>query len=436
MAMRASKGPGKTALLAWLGWNFLLTRPHPNIAATSISADNLRDNLWKEMAVWRNKSKLLQEAFVWQKERIFAKDHPETWFMSARSWPKAADETQLGNTLAGLHADYILFLLDESGGMPNEITQSAEAALSSCKEGHIVQAGNTNSLEGALYTACVKQAKLWKVIVISGDPDDPKRSSRVNIEWARQQIAANGRESPFIKVMILGEWPAASLNALIGPDEVEAAMRREYKEHDYYTSARILGVDVARFGDDASVIFPRQGLQAFTPIKLRGVNGVQGAGHVARKWTDWDADACFVDDTGGFGSSWIDNLQTLGRNPIGIHFAGEPLDKRYYNKRAEMMFLAVEWIKKGGALPHIPEFLTAITQTNYSFKGDRLIVEPKEIIKAKIGFSPDDLDSFILTTAAPVLRAAPTSPWNRQPVHESNYDPLSRDHIMREMGLK
>src|SRR5262249_35760391 len=59
IAMKASKGRGKTCLEVWLAWNFLLPRPHPNIAATSVSSDNLRDNLWKECAVWRNKSPLL-----------------------------------------------------------------------------------------------------------------------------------------------------------------------------------------------------------------------------------------------------------------------------------------------------------------------------------------------------------------------------------------
>src|ERR1700761_6508759 len=82
LAMSAAKGPGKSALLAWLGWNFLLTRPHPKIAATSITADTLADTLWAEMSKWQQKSELLRSTFEWQKTRIFAKDHPETWFMS------------------------------------------------------------------------------------------------------------------------------------------------------------------------------------------------------------------------------------------------------------------------------------------------------------------------------------------------------------------
>src|SRR5947208_16875987 len=59
LAMKACKGPGKTAVLAWLAWNFLTVNEDPKVAATSVSADNLADNLWTEMAKWRAKSPLL-----------------------------------------------------------------------------------------------------------------------------------------------------------------------------------------------------------------------------------------------------------------------------------------------------------------------------------------------------------------------------------------
>jgi phage terminase large subunit len=407
IAMKASKGVGKTALLAWIAWNFLLTRPHPKIAATSISADNLADNLWTEMAMWQGKSDLLKQMFQWSKTRISMREAPETWWMSARSWSKTASSQEQSNTLAGLHADYILFLLDESGGMPDAIMASAEAALSSCKEGHIVQAGNPTHLEGPLYRASTSERRLWHVVEISGDPDDKDRAPRVSVQWAREQIEKYGRENPFVLVNVFGQFPPASLNVLIGPDEISAAQRRSYHESDVAGAARILGVDVARFGDDASVIFPRQGLVAFNPMTYRNLTGTQGAGVLARKWGDWDADAAFVDDTGGYGAAWIDGLHRLGRAPIGIAFSMAPNDPRYMNKRAEMYFEAVEWIKRGGQLPPadatgMREFVQAMTQTAYSFKGDKLLLEPKETLKARIGISPDHADAFALTFAQPV----------------------------------
>jgi hypothetical protein len=88
IAMKASKGPGRTAVGAWMAWNFLLTRSHPKIAATSITAENLADNVCTEMAKWMHRSPLLKAKFTWNKTRIFANHHPETWWMSARTWRK------------------------------------------------------------------------------------------------------------------------------------------------------------------------------------------------------------------------------------------------------------------------------------------------------------------------------------------------------------
>ena len=403
IAMKACKGPGKTAVEAWLAWNFLLTRWEPKIAATSITSDNLADNLWAEMSKWQARAPYLRDNFKWTKDRIFARSSPETWWMSARTWNRTADKNQQGNTLAGLHADYVMFVLDESGGIPDAVMASAEAALSSCVEGHIVQAGNPTHLEGPLYRACTSERALWHVTEITADPDDPKRATRVKAEWAREQIQKYGRDNPWVLVNVFGRFPPGSLNTLIGPDECVEATKRIYRPEELELSPRVLGVDVARFGDDASVIFPRQGLQALTPQKLRSVDGIQGAGAVARKWADWNVDAVFIDDTGGWGASWIDNLRRLGREPIPVGFASRPNDPRYENKRTEMYFEAVEWIKKGGALPpQSPELIAALSQTTYSFRGDRLLLEPKEQVKQRLGYSPDDADAFALTFAQPV----------------------------------
>jgi phage terminase large subunit len=423
ICMKASKGVGKTCLEAWLILNFLLTRPHPKIAATAISGANLSDNLWTELALWMNKSPLLSNLFTWTKTRIFANDHPETWWCSARSSPQAADKTQQANTLAGLHADYIMFVLDESGGMPRAIMASAEAALSSCKEGHLIQAGNPTHLEGPLYDACTSERRLWKVIEINGDPDNPKRASRVSIEWARQQIEKYGRDNPYVLVNVFGQFPPSSLNALIGPDEVAASQKRYYRPHEIANRAKIMGVDVARFGSAKSVICQRQGLQCY---EYRNIDSTQGAGQVARVWNEWDADACFIDATGGFGAGWLDQLYNLGKTPIGVQFAGEAHEKhRYFNKRSEMYFEAVDWIKRGGALPPSDELLAALTTTTYSFKGDRLILEPKENVEARLGFSLDDADAFVLTFAEPVTAKGDYSDrYVNRDAARGHYDPF------------
>ena len=425
MAMKASKGVGKTALEAWLVWNFMLTRINPKIACVAIDGPNLRDNLWTEIALWRSKCPLLQSMYEWTAKRVFHRLYPDTWFCSARTWPKTADREQQSATLAGLHADYIMFVLDESGGMPSAIMASAEAALSSCVEGHIVQAGNPTHLSGPLYDACTKAKRLWYVVQINADPDNPKRASRVSVEWAKEQIELYGADNPWVLVNVLGQFPPASINALIGPEEIEAAMGRMYRADQLQGSSRTLGIDVARFGDDASVICRRMGLQVWPFSRYRNLNSIQGAGITARIWNEFGADACFLDATGGYGAGWEDQLRAMKRNPIPINFSAQAHNPgRFFNKRAEMYWDAVEWIKRGGALPRGPgsaELLASRTQTTYSFKGDRIILEDKAQIKDRLGFSPDEADAFVLTFAEPISATLQTQlPARNRPMQDYN----------------
>ena len=424
LALRACKGPGKTTVLAWIGWNYLLTRRNSNIGALSITVQNLADGLWKEMAKWQEKSPLLKQGFTWTKTRIFANEAPATWFMSAKSWPKSASTEEQAKALAGFHADYVLFLIDESGGMTDAVMVSAEAAFAGTLECHIVQAGNPTQLAGPLYRACTSVAHLWNVITITGDPDDPKRSPRIPIEYAREQIRQWGRDNNWVKSDIFGEFPSSSIDSLIGQEDVEAAMRRYYREHEIGRVPKIMGIDVARFGNDSCSMAFRQGIQMFPFQKRRGIDSLQGASWVNREWLQWGADAAFIDATGGFGSGWEDQLRVLGRSPIGVHFSGQAANKtKFFNKRSEMAFEFVDWIKRGGALPgENQSLMAALTQTTYTFQNDRLLLEPKELVKAKIGHSPDDFDSAILTFAEPITIAARASR-PRQMLVE--YDPFA-----------
>lgn len=430
IAMKACKGPGKTCLLAWLCWNFLLTRPHPKIAATAVSGENLRDNLWAEMATWRNKSKLLQEQFDWQAERIVSREYPETWWMSARRWSRSANKDQQGNTLAGLHAEYVMIVLDESGGIPDAVMANAEGIGSSAKEWHIVQAGNPTHLEGPLYRACTSERDLWYVVEITSDPDDPKRTSRVSVQWARDQIKKFGADNPWVLVSVFGKFPPSSLNSLIGPDEVNAVLGKHIQLDQYGFAPKILGVDVGRFGDDPSVIFPRQGRACFKPILLRNATSTQGGGTVASKWVEWGADACMIDATGGYGGGWCDQLVALGRNPIEVQYAGKPNDPKFFNKRAEIWWDMCEAIKHGTVLPNVPELVAELTTPTYSFKGDKIILEDKDQIKARLGRSPNYADALATTYAEPVhVQRSPFGVSLTQSRVKSDYDPYASERL-------
>ena len=82
VAMKACKGPGKSCVLAWIILWFLSTRQDAQIVCLSITRDNLRDNLWKELAFWHQQSEFLQAAFICEAERIKSRERPRTWWRS------------------------------------------------------------------------------------------------------------------------------------------------------------------------------------------------------------------------------------------------------------------------------------------------------------------------------------------------------------------
>jgi hypothetical protein len=380
----------------------------------SISKDNLRDNLWKEYAKWIHRSPACNAALTWTSGRIFANDHPETWFLSARAFAKTANSDQQGATLSGLHGKYVVCQMDESGDMPTAILRAGEQALSQASGGFakLLQAGNPISLEGMLYAAANELRAQWFVIRITGDPSDPNawvHSSRVGtkpLEQAKLQIATYGRENPWVKSYILGEFPPASINALLGYEDVAAAMRRHLRIDQYEWSQKRLGIDVARFGDDRTVLFPRQGLAAFNPVVMRTQNTIQIAARAARAIIKWGKGnpaelLAMVDDTGHWGHGVIDSLTTAGYPVYPVIYHGKAMDPRYKNVRAENWMLMADWVKAGGALPFLEDMVAELTTPTYTFLAGKFVLEEKDQIKIRLGRSPDLADALSNTFALP-----------------------------------
>jgi len=330
--MVACKGPGKSTVLSWLAWNFLATRPFPKIAATSITADNLRDNLWAEMSKWQTRSPFLRGAFHVDTKRIYAIGHEETWFMSARAWSHDADEETQGSTLAGLWADHVLFIVDEAGLIPDAVAKTAEAALIGRGEKRIVIAGNPIQMSGPLYRAAVEQRSIWEVVEVTGDPADPKRAPRVDPVRAQELIDAYGRDSAYIQYTVLGKFPRGSTDALVSMDQFEAAFARWDSPAELAVTPRTLGVDVARHGDNKTVIARRAGdcVHEIRDADWWIGQDTEYTSHrvteIADEWAGGEAAGTkgagkrvpvYVDDT-GVGGGVTDKLLALGYNAVGV----------------------------------------------------------------------------------------------------------------------
>lgn len=410
ICMKACTGPGKTATLSWAGWYRMACfgKPdmHPKGAALSVTSDNLKDNLWPELSAWQQRSEFLKSQFTWTKERIYANDYPETWFLSARSYARNADAAAIGRALSGLHSPYPFVLLDETGDMPTAVGRSADQIFTGSPINPIIiQAGNPTSTTGLLYQSC-NMPRLWHVITITADPDDPNRTPRVSIQHAREQIEEWGRDNPWIMATILGLFPSSAINTLLTDEEVEQAMNRHYRPDVYQHAAKILSLDVAREGLDSSVLTQRQGLVSLPMKKFRGLTSFPLANQVAAIHNEWRSDGVIVDGTGGFGAGVIDALDAMGITAFDCQFAGKADNPKFFNKRAQILWDAAQWVKGGGALAPDERLKKQMTSLTYSYKGDRIIMEPKEMFKARIGHSPDEFDSLGISFAFPIAAAS------------------------------
>lgn len=429
LCMKACTGPGKTAALAWMGWHRLLCfaakGEHPKGYALSVSADNLKDNLWPELAKWQNRSPLLLAAFTWTKEKIYAKTHPETWFLSARSYAKDADAESIGRALSGLHSKFAFVLLDETGEMPVAVGRAAQQIFTGDPiDAAIIQAGNPTSTSGLLYESCTKASDSWDIITITADPQDPKRTPRVSVEHAEKMIRTYGRDHPWVMSTILGLFPPTGFNSLLGPDDIDASVARSYRDNDIANAPVVLGCDVARQGDDESAIARRQGRVAYPIRTLRIPDTMILANQFIMESNKVEADAVFVDETGGYGAGVVDAMRSLSHDCLGIQFGGKPNDYRYFNKRSEMYFELAEWVKAGGQLPDDKQLKEELCATTFVYQGDKFRIIEKELIKEKIGRSPDKADALALTFAGPVAKR------NRNMINKTrdraNYDPFAK----------
>lgn len=218
------------------------------------------------------------------------------------------------------------------------------------------------------------------------------------VERYRQSVDENT-----FKREMLCDFSASGDDQLMSLTDVNEACRRHLRKEDYTYAAKVIGVDPARFGDDRSVIFMRQGLHAMAPKVYRGIDNMTLADKVAQEIERWQPDAVFID--AGNGAGVIDRLRQLHHDVIEVHFSGSPSQHRYLNKRAEMWFEMRDWLRAGGAIPDLVDLKQDLAAPTYRFTpADKIQLESKDDIKARGLPSPDLGDALALTFAFPVYR--------------------------------
>jgi hypothetical protein len=198
------------------------------------------------------------------------------------------------------------------------------------------------------------------------------------------------------------DFTASQSDILITIDLVAMGRSKRYSSWDLGGAARVIGVDVARYGDDRTVIIRRQGLAAFKPKVFLKLSNMDVADAAAAEINEFRPHAVFVD--AGRGEGVIDRLRQLGYGVIEANFGAAAINGARYARRREEMWDAVrKWLVSGGSLPDDEDLCEELSMPTYTFDAsNRMVLEKKEKMKERIGKSPDFADALALTFFAPV----------------------------------
>lgn len=393
-AVASGHSSGKSALSAGLILYFIATHPDPAIIVTANTAGQLRDKTWRELAKWHGNS-LLKDWFDWSATRYALKAAPETWFASAvPNTPHSAE------SFAGAHAKHILMIFDEASAIDEAIWEVAEGATAE-PGGYRkwLVWGNPTRNSGSFHRCFHAMRHRWRCRQI-----DTRGCKYADQDQIRQWAEDYGENSDFFRVRVLGQFPSQSDRQFIASSLVDKAAKTELLQESYYFAPKVLGVDVARFGDDQSVITLRQGLRQAWLRKFRGLDTMQLASLVAEEIKKEHPGAVFVDE-GAMGAGVIDRLRQLGhQSVIGINFGSKAAGENYANKRAEMWGRMREWLEHG-QLVDDQELVADLVGPEYGYdRKDRILLEKKEDMKRRGLASPDCADALALTFAEHVMR--------------------------------
>jgi hypothetical protein len=412
-AIASGHGIGKTSLLAFLLWWGISTMVDARVMITANTEAQLRTRTWPEIVKWARLA-INRAMFKVQGLAIHSAvpAHATNWRADAVTWSEH-------NLVAfqGLHnaGRRIVLLFEESSGISDKVWETSEGALTDAATEIVwVALGNPTEPAGRLAECFGRQRHRWH-----GRQIDSRTVPGTNLPLFAEWVRMYGEDHDFVRVRVRGMFPRSGSMQFMGSDLVEAACNRE--PVPLLTDPLIIGVDVARFGDDQSVIWPRKGRDArsIPPIRLRGVDTMQLAGRVAECVREWHANAVFVDG-GGVGGGVIDRLRQLGVDVIEVQFGGKAdrvsmTEERpaYNNKRSEMWGNMREWLggerarEGGGSIPDDPEIRADLTGPQYGFivadGRDATALERKKDMKQRALASPDLADALALTFAYPVM---------------------------------
>jgi hypothetical protein len=381
-------GIGKSAMVAWLILWFMSTRPHSNIVVTANTTSQLTTKTWRELALWQNRC-ITGHWFDWSATSFKHRKHPATWF--ANAIPNSEHNSE---AFAGLHAKHVMTIYDEASAIPDKIWEVSEGAMTTPRAMWF-NFGNPTKNTGRFVACHTTDRKRWNTRKV-----DSRNCKMTNKKELEEWVKTYGEDSDFVRVRIRGEFPRAGNMQFVASDVVDYCMALEVPLEAYLYSPVILGVDVARYGDDKSVICVRQGRKIHEFRKFRELNTMQLALEVVVAIKEYAPGIVFVDGV-GVGAGVVDRLRQLGYEIFEVNAGVKAQDEElYYNKRVEMWDRMRIDMRRGLDMPYDPDVRAALIGVEYGFDDkERMRLERKADMKKRGLDSPDEGDALAYTYA-------------------------------------
>lgn len=395
VSVRSGHGCGKSTVESWCVLHYMSCRPFPKVPCTAPSKHQLEDILWAELSKWhRQMNPLFAHQFIWTKHKFFHKSHPEEWFAAARTATKENPEA-----LQGFHADYVLRVIDEASGVPEPIFEVSDGAHGRLETKELMCANPTRR-DGTFYRSHNQDKESYATLTWSC-----LDSAIAPPDYARRMERKYGEDSNIYRVRVLGQFPFHDGDSFIPYHLAEDALSREVPPQDSFT--KVFGVDVARFGDDDTVVAIRQGDEFLPMHSMRGKGTMEVAGYVAYLANDLKPEQIFVDVI-GIGSGVYDRLEELGFPVVAVNVSESPATNplKYKRLRDELWGNMRDWLEMRRGKLHDNEdrdLIGQLTTPRYKITSDgKIVIESKDDMRRRGLSSPNLADAAIMTFAQPM----------------------------------
>ena len=417
VACRSGHKTGKTLAIALLAWWFGLTRPGVRVICTHPTARQVKQTIWVEIR------RLRSMAMARGIELPAVPLDPATGI----SFPSGSQI--LGFTVddpdafSGISAPEVLYLVDEASGVADAVFEAI--AGNRAGGGKLVETGNPTTTSGHFFDSFHDKRHLFApdaLLHISSLESPNVTSGRTIVpglataEYAEEMAAEyGGPGEPVWDVRVGGDFPRAGPNVVIPLHALEMALDR-WRSGDRDTGALALGVDVARFGDDDTVIAGVRGRMGRIVATIHGAPIPAVAGQVVeavRELRRVPQETVTIGiDEGSMGGGVVDLLHVAFEDDphisvVGIYAAQSADDDvKFERARDEMWWLTREWLIGGATLePHRILERELVAPTYSLTPAGKIKIESQESIKKRIKRSPDHANALGLALATVGLSA-------------------------------